>query len=94
MFYIRVQLIKSVVLVACVWQSDSVIHTHAHTLLLNIKQSSLSATVGPCWLSIFNTAECTCQSQTPLGLTHIHLLVLCIKQISNENILYSTGKST
>ena len=30
----------------------------------NIEQSSLCYTVGPCWLSILNTAVCTCQSQT------------------------------
>ena len=36
-------------------------------LLQSIEQSSLCYTVGPCWLSILNTAVCTCQSQTGLG---------------------------
>ena len=32
-------------------------------LLHNIEQGSLCCTVGPCWLSILNTAACTCQFQ-------------------------------
>ena len=31
----------------------------------NIEQSSRCYTVGPCWLSIWNTAMCTCPSHTP-----------------------------
>ena len=34
-------------------------------LLQSIKQSSLSCTVGSCWLSVSNVAACTCRSQTP-----------------------------
>ena len=34
-------------------------------LLQNIEQNFLCYTVGPCWLSILNTAVCTCESQTP-----------------------------
>ena len=33
------------------------------SLLHNIEQISLCCTVGPCWLSVLNTAVCTCQSQ-------------------------------
>ena len=60
-------------LVSGVQQSDSVIHIHVSILfqilfpiklLKNIEQSSLCYTVGPCWLSVLNTAVCTCQSQT------------------------------
>ena len=32
---------------------------------LNIEPSSMCYTVSPCWLSILNTAVCTCPSQTP-----------------------------
>ena len=35
-------------------------------LLQSTEQSSLCYTVGPCWLSILNIPESTCQSQTPL----------------------------
>ena len=61
-------------LVSGVQQSDSVIHIHVSILfkilfpfrlLHSIEQSSLCSTVGPCWLSILNTAVCTCQSHTP-----------------------------
>ena len=57
-----------------VQQRDSVIHTHVSILfqilfpfrMLQItEQSSLCYTVSPCWLSILNTAEYTCQSKTP-----------------------------
>ena len=67
-------MINNVVLVSGVQQSDSVIRIHVSTLFQvlspfrlsqNIEQSSLCYTVGPCWLSILNTAVCTCQSQTP-----------------------------
>ena len=33
-------------------------------LPLNIEQSSICYTVGPCWLSVLNTAICTCPFQT------------------------------
>ena len=67
-------MIKNVVLVSDVEQSDSFIHMHvfilsqvlfSFRLLQNIEQSSLCYTVGPCWLSILNIAVCICQSQTP-----------------------------
>ena len=66
-FYIGVQLIKNVVLVSGVQQSDSVIHIHVSIrfqilfpvrLLQNIEQNSLCYTAGPCWLSILNIAVC------------------------------------
>ena len=49
-------------------------HTHIHVsfcfpifspfrLLQSINQISLCYTICPCWLSILNTALCTCQSQ-------------------------------
>ena len=73
LFYIGIQLIDNIVLVSGVQQSDSVIRIHVSILfqilfpfrlLQSIEQSSLCYTVGP-WLSILNTAVCTCQSQTP-----------------------------
>ena len=45
------------------------------SLLQDIEQSSLCYTVGPCWLSILNTAVCTCPSQTPIPLLHPFSLV-------------------
>ena len=63
-------MINNVGLVPAVQQSDSVIHIDVSILfqilfpirlLHNIEQSSLCYTVGPCWLSILNTAVCTCQ---------------------------------
>ena len=67
-FFIEVQLINNVVLASGVQQSDSVIHICVSIhfqfffqvrLLKNIEQSSLHYTVGPCWLSILNTAVYT-----------------------------------
>ena len=61
-------MINSVVLVAGVQQSDSVIYIHGSILiqflfpfrlLQNIELSSLCYTVGPCWLSILNITVCT-----------------------------------
>ena len=55
-------------------QRDSIIHIHVSILpqiplpsrlLHNIERSSLCYTAGPCWLSILNTAVCTCSSPTP-----------------------------
>ena len=60
-------MIKNVVLVSGVQQSDSVIHIHVSVLfkilfpfrlLHNIEQSSLCYTVGPCWLSILFMYSC------------------------------------
>jgi len=68
------QLINNVLIDSGEYQRDSVIHIHVSSLLQtplsskrphNIAQSSPCYTVGPCWLSILNTAVCTCQSQTP-----------------------------
>ena len=69
LFYIGVELINNVVLVSGVQQSDSVTHIHVSVLsqilfpirlLQSIEQGSLCYTVGPCGLSILNTAVCTC----------------------------------
>ena len=66
--YIEVQLINNLVLVSGVQQSESVTHIHESihfqiffkvTLLWNIEQSSLYYTIGPCWLSVLNTAVYT-----------------------------------
>ena len=74
LFYIGVQLINNVVIVSGRLQKDLAIHMHLSILPQtplpsrlphNIEQSSLFYTVGPCWLSILNTAVCTCPSQTP-----------------------------
>ena len=54
-------------------------HTYIHVSILhqtplpsrlphNIELSSMCYTVDPCWLSLLNTAEWTCPSQTPLPL--------------------------
>ena len=40
-------------------------HPHPPRLPRNTEQSSTCYPVGPCWLSILNTAVCTCPSQTP-----------------------------
>ena len=66
-------MINKVVFVSSAQQSDSSVHTHTpilsqtlfqFRLLSNIEQSLLCYTVGPCWLSVYNIAACTCQSQT------------------------------
>ena len=41
-------------------------------MLHNIEQSFLCYTVCPCWLSILNIVECTCQSQTLLNIVLYH----------------------
>ena len=62
-------MINNVVIVSGRQQRDSAIHTHVSILPQtplpsrlphNTKQSSLCYTVDPCWLSILNTAVCTC----------------------------------
>ena len=74
LFCIEVQLIINVVIISGRQQRSSIIQIHASILPQaplpsrlphNIEQSSLCYTVGPCWLSILNTAVCTCPSQTP-----------------------------
>ena len=56
-------------------QRDSVINIHISTLPFrlphNIEQSSLCYTVGPCWLSIYSIAVCTCPSHV-----HVHEYLL------------------
>ena len=65
---------NNVVIVSSRQQRDSAIHIHVSILPQtpfpsrlphNIEQSSLCYTVHPCWLSVLNTAVCTCPSQTP-----------------------------
>ena len=67
-------MIDSVVQVSGVHQSDLVIHTHVSALfqvplpcrlLQSTEQHFLCYTVSPCWLSILNTAMCSCKFQTP-----------------------------
>ena len=74
LFYIGVWLINNVVIVLSAQQRDSAIHIHVSILPQtplpsrlphDIEQSSLSYTVGPCWLSILIIAVWTCPSQTP-----------------------------
>ena len=64
--------------------SNSVIHTHVSIVFQNlfpfrvlqsIEQSSLCYTVGPCWLSILNTAVCANQSQTQERI--LDILLVC-----------------
>ena len=58
------------VIVSEQWR-DSAIHTHVPILPscprchMNIKQSCMCYTIGPCWLSILNTAVVTWPSRTP-----------------------------
>ena len=69
-------LINNAVIVSGEQQRDSTIHTYTcpffpklpsySGLPLDIKQSSLCCRAGPYWLSILNTAVCTCPSQTVL----------------------------
>ena len=64
-YFIRVKPINNVVIVSGGQQRDAAMHVHVSTLPQsplpsrlphNIKQSSLCYAVGPCWLSILNTA--------------------------------------
>ena len=79
-------------MVSCAQQSDSAIHIHVSILPQtplpspsrlphNIEQSSLCYRVGTCWLSILNTAVCTCQSQ----ISHIY------SQPGEEDTTHWTG---
>ena len=74
LFCTGVWLINNVVIVSCEPRKDSAMHIHVSILpqILfpprlphNMEQSLLCCTVGACWLSILNTAVCTCSSQTP-----------------------------
>ena len=74
LIYIGLSPINNIVIVSGGQQRDSTntymwIHSrsntpHIHTAQ-SIGQSSLCYTVGPCWLSILNTAVCTWPSRTP-----------------------------
>ena len=55
--------------------------------LQNIEQSSLCYPVGPCCLSLFSTAVCTCQSQTP-NLSPQHLSLVTISLFSGSVNLF------
>ena len=68
------QLINNVVIVSGEQRRDSAIHIHVSILSStplpsrlphNTEQSSLSYTVGPCYLFILNMTVCTSPSQTP-----------------------------
>ena len=68
LFYIRVWMIKNIMIVSGRHQSDSAIQIHECILPQsplqsglphNIEQSFLCYTVGPCWLSILSIAVCT-----------------------------------
>ena len=81
-------MIYNTVLVSGIQQSDSVIHIHASTLfqilfefrlLQSIEPSSMQYPVGLYWLSILNTAVCTCQPQTP-NLKHQSVQPLSLLQ--------------
>ena len=67
LFHIGVELINNIVFVTGVQQGDSVIHISIlfqilfpFRLLQSIEQNSLRSAVGPCGLSILNTAVCPC----------------------------------
>ena len=90
LFYVRVSLTNSVVLVSGVQQSDSVIHEQVSILfqicspfrlLQSIEQSSLCCTVGLCWLSILNIVVCVCT--VTLFLVSVVESVTC--KITQEN---------
>ena len=65
---------SNVVIISGEQQRDSAIHIHASILPQtplpprlphNTEQRYLCYTVGTCWLTILNIAECTCLFQTP-----------------------------
>ena len=67
LFYMGILLLNNVVIVSGEQWRDSAIHIHISilpqvplpsSLPRNIEQSSLCATVGPCWLSVLDTAVC------------------------------------
>ena len=74
LIYIGLLPINNIVIVSGGQQRDSTntymwIHSRSNTPHIHgaqsIGQSSLCYTVGPCWLSILNTAVCTWPSRTP-----------------------------
>ena len=74
LFHIGVWPTSNVVILSGGQQRDSVIHVHVFILPQtplpsrlphNIEHTSKCYTVGPYWLSILNTAVCTCPSQVP-----------------------------
>ena len=74
LIYIGLSPINNIMIVSGGQQRDSTntytwIHSPSNTPHIHgaqsVEQSSLCYTVGPCWLSILNTAVCTWLSQTP-----------------------------
>ena len=68
------RLTNNAVIVSSEQQKESAIHIHVSIVPQNlfpsrlphiIEQGFMCYIVGPCWLSILNTAVCTCPSQTP-----------------------------
>ena len=67
-------MINNIVTVSGGQQRDLAKHTHVYILSQTplpsrlphtTEQSSLSCTIGPCWLSILNLTVCTCHSKLP-----------------------------
>ena len=74
------QLINNFVIVSGGQQRDSAVHIHVSILAQtplpsrlphNVEQSSLYCTVGPCWVSVLNTAVCTFHFSFKRFLTHL-----------------------
>ena len=77
LFYTGVKSIYNDAIVSGVQQSGPVTHTCVSVLFQilfpfrssqNVEPPSLRWTAGPCWLSVLNTAVCTCPPQIPVSL--------------------------
>ena len=95
-------MIKNVVIVSGVQQSDSIIHIHVSILfqnlstfrlIHNINQSSLCYTGDACWLSILNIAVCTRQFQkSDFKKSIFWLFPLKVSNLSDTSAAMSTSR--
>ena len=95
-------MIKNVVIVSGVQQSDSIIHIHVSILfqnlftfrlIHNINQRSLCYTVDACWLSILNIAVCTHQFQkSDFKKSIFWLFPLKGSKLSDTSVAMSTSR--
>ena len=98
LFFIAIELIFSVIFVAGIQQSDSIIYVNIYMyvcayalvhilfhygLLQDSEYSFLCYTVGLCWLSVKYTIACMCQSQSPnLSLSPLVTISLFSRSVS------------